>query len=287
VQVKTDDDELELAYYLFDDLFLQERPGRGAYLLHNEWWLPEEVPASRAEHLNPTVRGGGETYALVFDFHMDLRNYEHVDDDEYDPWAILNAVHRLDGVRLPQLARFLATSPAAEWPFELKLIRSQLFPSLRTASTTEDAFLLELRAHPQHDAPWAVFGDWFEEQGRHPVGLELLEQALRRCSRLPVVWIDQGLDSTDFGGADILTDQGIIANAAEKIRRTGNDPDKSMIRVGEHVAQFCLHTFYHHYLKADVFQHWIFFDDLWAAAHPDLAESLLRYARRWDVLSDD
>jgi hypothetical protein len=33
------------------------------------------------------------------------------------------------------------------------------------------------------------------------------------------------------------------------------------------------------------FDHWIIFDDLWASAHADLANSLIRQLDRWDVLS--
>jgi len=40
LQVLTDDDEIELAYYVFDDYFLAEHPGRAAYLLHEDWLLP-------------------------------------------------------------------------------------------------------------------------------------------------------------------------------------------------------------------------------------------------------
>ena len=40
LQVLTDDDEIELAYYIFDDHYLGEHPGRAAYLLHRDWKLP-------------------------------------------------------------------------------------------------------------------------------------------------------------------------------------------------------------------------------------------------------
>lgn len=52
-----------------------------------------------------------------------------------------------------------------------------------------------------------------------------------------------------------------------------------------HVAQLCLHTDCSE--GVDLYHRWIFFDDLWAAAQPDLANSILRYDRCWDVLSPD
>ncbi len=48
------------------------------------------------------------------------------------------------------------------------------------------------------------------------------------------------------------------------------------------MAVFCLHVA--RWDKEDLYHQWYFFDDLWAAAHPDLANALLRYASRWDVL---
>ena len=40
LQVLTDDDEIELAYYVFDDEYVNQHPGRAAYLLHEDWRLP-------------------------------------------------------------------------------------------------------------------------------------------------------------------------------------------------------------------------------------------------------
>jgi uncharacterized protein (TIGR02996 family) len=47
------------------------------------------------------------------------------------------------------------------------------------------------------------------------------------------------------------------------------------IQVGEHVVQL---------IDSDG-AHWFAFDDLWSGAHPALADSLLRYATSWDMLS--
>jgi hypothetical protein len=47
--------------------------------------------------------------------------------------------------------------------------------------------------------------------------------------------------------------------------------------VDEHIAQLALH-------HDDYFGYhqWFLFDDVWAASHPELAASLLRYATHWD-----
>ncbi|GAA0989651.1 hypothetical protein GCM10009555_073960 [Acrocarpospora macrocephala] len=57
----------------------------------------------------------------------------------------------------------------------------------------------------------------------------------------------------------------------------GRDPERTLIRQGEHMAQMSIHI--------DGFfgyRQWFFFDDVWAAAHPDLATSLMRYGVHWD-----
>ena len=71
LQVLTDDDEIELAYYFFDDHYLNEHPGRTAYLLHEGWRLPtssgknSEKPSVTARAIQPPGSGSGVTY-LVF-----------------------------------------------------------------------------------------------------------------------------------------------------------------------------------------------------------------------------
>ncbi len=60
------------------------------------------------------------------------------------------------------------------------------------------------------------------------------------------------------------------------------DPTQSRINLTPHIAQAALHA-----SQAFGYQQWFLFDDLWAAAHPALAASLLRYAAGWDPWTDD
>ena len=68
LQVLTDDDEIELAYYFFDDHYLNEHAGRTAYLLHEGWRLPTSIgknpkkPSVRARAIQPHGSGSGLTY---------------------------------------------------------------------------------------------------------------------------------------------------------------------------------------------------------------------------------
>ncbi|MFK4037891.1 hypothetical protein ACI2LC_19040 [Nonomuraea wenchangensis] len=56
----------------------------------------------------------------------------------------------------------------------------------------------------------------------------------------------------------------------------GRLPERTLIHVGEHLAQMALH--------ADSSGHrpWFVFDDIWASAHPDLAASLIHHSYHWD-----
>ncbi|GAA0947394.1 hypothetical protein [Nonomuraea longicatena] len=58
--------------------------------------------------------------------------------------------------------------------------------------------------------------------------------------------------------------------------KDGRRPERTLVQVGEHLAQMALHT--------DIFglRPWFVFDDIWASAHPDLAASLIHYAYHWD-----
>jgi hypothetical protein len=69
----------------------------------------------------------------------------------------------------------------------------------------------------------------------------------------------------------------------EKLAGEGhtNDPTNSNISISDHVAQLCLSVGW----KERMYHQWIMFDDLWAGANRDLAEGILRYGKRWDVLT--
>ncbi|WP_345573886.1 hypothetical protein [Nonomuraea rosea] len=54
------------------------------------------------------------------------------------------------------------------------------------------------------------------------------------------------------------------------------DPRRTLIHLGDHLAQMCIHSGYFGYRQ------WFLFDDVWAAAHPDVAASLIHYAGHWD-----
>lgn len=257
IQGLDDDDEEEMAFYLFDHVFAERYPERVAWLMQEDWRLPGEAgtepftPAFRTRRLKPSGSWEGTTYLvfLVCDYSS------HLSDLEAEGY-------RLNGVRLPQLARWLTRASEEEkensdWSVELHDLADEILGGDPECDPMEKVFLQELRSNPHDDAPWNVYGDWLEERGRPRAELWLFERALRR-----------------IGKRELHQHYPRIAVPASSL---------SQWRVEPHLGQLCRHTgtvWTHH-----EFDHWVLFDDRWAGAHPDLANSLLRQLDRWDVLS--
>src|SRR5262249_33216700 len=70
----------------------------------------------------------------------------------------------------------------------------------------------------------------------------------------------------------------LLRLALPRMKRDGGDPSRNAVNVGEHVAHASIHG------RAE-FDQLILFDGLSAAAHPLLADALIRHVSRWDVLS--
>jgi uncharacterized protein (TIGR02996 family) len=277
--VQTEDDELQVCYYVFDDHYLAEHGRLAAYLLNDGWSLPgDHAEAGDWKPAEPTEpypslagKGQGAVY-LVFNFYEDSYN--------------LSPTGRIDGVRLPDLARYLCEEDPTRCPGGfLFLIRSQLLSSPVTGEAVEDAFRQAILANPGDDASWAAYSDWLQERDQWPVGMALLEQALSAVARMPVAHLP-GEEIWLVRPGPVAEDGAFVARLlADLPPGRAPDPAKGRLQVQEHLAQVCLHT--DRWGETDLYQQWIFFDDLWAAAHPDLANALLRYERCWDVLSPD
>ena len=103
-----------------------------------------------------------------------------------------------------------------------------------------------------------------------------LEQALRAACSFPTNAFGGEVTHGLGNGPQAEARRELLAFAADAPRNSG-DPERSLIAVGDHVAQLCLHV-----SEFFGYQQWIVFDDRWAAAHPELAASLLRYNHDWD-----
>jgi uncharacterized protein (TIGR02996 family) len=282
ITVLHNDDELEFVYYIFDDHYVREYPARAAFLLHQDWQLPTdavEIPFQPSEPVRdyaPTGTGQGALYWACSAF------------EDSGSLSDLGSGLRIPGLRVPDLARYLARTDAAKlasgyW----ELLRARLFADGATSEPLEERFREALLDDPDDEATWAAYSDWLQERGFKPAGLTVLELALRSLgpyARAP----DSAFTAVRTGTvreARAALDRVMAAHGVDP--RDTHDPAKTLVRINEHVAEFCWHIACWEVTRNNqqVYHQWIFFDDQWAAAHPDLANSLLRYTRCWDMLS--
>lgn len=247
VRAKTDDDEVDLAYFFVDDALLRSRPDCGAYLVREDWRLP---PAGRADRrgfqapipvreLGAVPGGAGTTYAVVF-----------TPDGFGEPPPVA-----FTGVRLPQLAGHLQTIVPEQaachqghrrwpccWPFGLLALRALLAPGERRLGPA-------LRRYDR----------W--------------EPRLHTSHLIQLVWRS---GTRDHAAAHARIRPWLPRRPAAE-ERNRRDPARSRIHATRHLVQAVIHVD-----RVFGYERWYLFDDVWAATHPDLASSLLRCAASWD-----
>jgi hypothetical protein len=244
LRVRTNEDDVDVAYYLFDSAYAKAHPDRCAFLLQEQWPLPEDStdapfePENRPTPLLPAGHGPGATYVcLLTSYHngslMDLRP------------------RVFPGVRLPELCEHLrSVVPLAEqkrdegrfswfetWPLEMRLLRAMVSDACDIGA------------------------------------------ALDQCNRYPLIHVATNVQHTRLGIGPHAEAREAFVEAASDARKVRRNVERTKFAIGEHIAQMSLWT-------NDTFgyQQWFIFDDQWAAAHCDLASSLLRYASDWDPL---
>lgn len=246
IQIITDDDELEMAYYFFDEQFNKENAHKTSYLLYDNWHLPaaySEKPLTskiKTKRLSPGDANDGVVYLVFLAFYDSLNLTD------------LEGAYSIKGIRLEELPAYLnSCQPTDDWPFELRLLRSQL---------TGDLSLTGLKASLSETTRFPVVG---------PVG--------------SLEWADFGLNSVEKSRqeAEQMLKQLKYHDSIKAM-------DRSLINVDKHIAQLCLYTGIEDKFNSGTenqYHQWIFFDDKWLGANEDLGNSLLVYARQWDVLS--
>lgn len=254
VQILTDDDELEMAIYIFDDHDAKKHPDRCAFLMRDDWVLPDGMTTGKFK--SPAgvpkqpkhVAGEGCTYVACFVAY---------DGGELTDLSPGERCCVIPNVRVPDLPRFLFPlapiyQDADSVPSYLHDILSGFAPAVKAAKGREAAFLKAVAANSDDLVCWGAYSDWLLENDRPP----LLERVLKK-----------------FGAE------------SGSIRDTRN-PKKDRVVVQSHVAQASKHVArWQVGVRADdLYHHFVFFDDLWANAHPHLAASILRAANRWDPL---
>jgi hypothetical protein len=277
LQVFTEDDGEGGALYYFDGHFLKEAAGLAAYLLHEDWRLPSGrgdgrfVPAVRTNELRPGGNAAGATYVVLLER-----------ESKY-PLEDLSGGYRIEGVRLPELARYLCCSPPDEGDYPY-IGRFQQLPALMlggvAADGSEEAALLRMiREAPCDAANWAIWSDWRLERDDGAPGISLVRRAFEHLARIPGKL--QGKLPRD---ADLATACQRLAEFDAQHRDDLRATHHSLIHVDEHLAQTCLDV---SFTDNPYYSQWFFFDDVWASAYPDLANAILRFANQPDVLSAD
>lgn len=258
VQVVTDDDEIDMAVLVFDEHYREANPGKADFLLLPDWELPggasdgpsPDLSEIRTEAVEPRGRGEGVLYV----FHEEVQASNLSDKNGGDRCA------RVEGVRLPDLARHLLTTADEEdQEYALRELRDLVRGVLASPAGDDAGFLLAIRDDPAEATHWDAYSDWLQERDLPPAGLHLLDRALRQ----------------DCGY------QGANRNHAF-----------DRVKVTSHMAQLCRHEnrwgrqpMTDEVTRHDIFEQFILFDDRWAAAHPTLAAGVLTFAVRWDVLT--
>ena len=102
-----------------------------------------------------------------------------------------------------------------------------------------------------------------------------LGPALGRVAAYPLSAIASG-DRARLGAGAFAAARPELLAAAEGLALSG-DPSKSKVQESAHAVLLTAHV-----SEKLGYQQWIFFDDRWAAAHRDLAASILHYASHWD-----
>jgi uncharacterized protein (TIGR02996 family) len=255
IQLLIEDGEREAAVYMFDDHHTAKHPDRCAFLTRDDWVLPDGMavgdyrPPCRERARKSRVAGDGRTYFAYF-ASDDICDLYDLDMRGYGMYGVV------PNVRVPDFARHLIALDALEPHMYRREIHITFFQLLSgtdsavgAAKGQERAFLKTLAADPNDTACWAAYSDWLLENDRPT----LLERILKKYT----------------------------PNGFDDVEKTRN-PRKDRVVVQTHVAQASKHVGRRG--KEDLYHHFVFFDDLWANAHPHLAAGLLRAASRWDPL---
>jgi uncharacterized protein (TIGR02996 family) len=282
IQVLTDDDELDMAYYFFDDYFLAEQDERAAFLLHDDWRLSSghstapHQPSERTRRLARRFDGAGSTYLVFLGFYGAGGNLEDLDSTAGGA--------RIDGIRLPDFPRFLAqTVLQQDWPSELIDLRPVMLAEGKGRPALENGFLQTIRSNPTDELSWNAYSDWLEDRGEPPVGMHVLQRALTRLGHMDEIEWPGNVNLFDAIALPIDEAYQAARLLIERLDRCRKR--QSLVHVEEHLAQLCLFVRRDRWHKCNMYHQWILFDDLWAGAHPALANAILSFGRRWDVLS--
>ncbi|MFE0155149.1 hypothetical protein ACFWY5_48980 [Nonomuraea sp. NPDC059007] len=240
VRVLTNDDDVKLAYYFADDALVLAEPERWAYPVWEEGWRLPDTPADQGRTFEPPVPPIRTELSHAGQVGVTYAVILDFPDGDRSAGGLRPTV--LPGVRLPELAAALRESDAdpERWDEELLTLRALTAPGEERIG----AALERRNRWPDESIPESAAA-----RRRHLAALARPHQeAHARALRLL-----NGFTPEDE-----------------------RDPGRTLIHLGDHLAQMCVHSGYFGHAQ------WFLFDDLWAAAHSDLAASLIHYAGHWD-----
>jgi hypothetical protein len=244
VRAATDDDEVDLAYYFLDDVAAHS--DRAAYLMLQDWRLPAAAGKGGDFREPSCLQRPAARHSGAGVTYLVVLGPDERFAHSYCELPPL----ALDGVQLPELAGYLrsARPGAAEppWPHALLVLRALVAPTDRRIGPSLRRYARAVGRLQRHDAAEPVQRT---ENQDHATA----HQALATLLRAPPPAAQGGWSEPD-----------------ERRSRVHDD---------QHLAQALVHV---HDLFG--YERWYLFDDLWAAGHPELAASLLRYAGSWDPL---
>jgi uncharacterized protein (TIGR02996 family) len=255
LQMLIQERNIQAAYYFFDETYNTSHENHTAYLMREDWRLPDSSIEGKSKIPNIrdvrySVKGEGCTYILDLGVHT----ANHLSNlDRLPPF-------RVPGVRVAdfprvifETERLIQQDPHNEHLHPtLRQLASGLRKYCRRARGDEKTFLNALQFDPNDYAGWCAYSDWLEEHRKPPAGQHLLEKLFRIYR--PTSYMD--VDS--------------------------RQPKKDQTHCGNSVAQVCKHVARED--GRDVYHHIAIFDDLWVNANTHLATSFLRYSQRWDCL---
>jgi hypothetical protein len=245
IQALTNDDNLDVAYYFCDDAYLNEHARLATFLLHEPWRLPA---ASGTGGFRPRV--GTRTIDTGVDGEDGLYLVVTEESDKCEMVRLhQNPPVFLPGVRLPQLVSWLRnTNPADDWPDVLALL-------------------------------WALL----PEPGE--LSADDLRDGLGRVCWFPGSVLSAVPEARALGRAEAsrFLEENRGRFLGEKWRCGWS---QSHVQTSPHLAQlcWCITQGPEWAWRRDVYNQWYLFDDCWASANADLADALMRFATRWDVL---
>jgi hypothetical protein len=258
IQAYTNDDEIDMAWYLFDQAFADQFPGRTRFLLHKPLELPETFGGAAwkaSMEIREIGKGEGATFCCFF--------------SSLDGSTLLE----IDGcfslpARLPELGTWLAAQQIGfkkgkfgvetDWHENLILLRAfsleEPTHSFEKALRLFDSYGLDLARdfsdfRHSKKKPCMMSGGPDECAGDINALFKHLETEKTKNSNRPSYWRFHSEPSL-FQFSPHLCQ---VVFAKTRIKR--DDPGVSFKNT----------------------RHWIFFDDLWAEVNKELAESILRY----------